>query len=110
MGPEFADQHNNLGGLYLKAGRVDDAVRHFRRALELWPDNPLIHFNLGVALLASGARAEGLEHYRIVLRDETWARIPPAVAASLGSAGESPAAVRRGLEDWIRRTEPGLTQ
>ena len=109
MGPEFADQHNNLGGLYLQAGRVDDAVRHFRRALELWPDNPLIHFNLGVALLASGARAEGLEHYRIVLRDETWARIPPAVAAALGSGGQTPAAVRQGMTNWIRRTEPGLT-
>jgi hypothetical protein len=109
MGPEFADQHNNLGGLLMQAGRVDDAVRHFRRALELWPGNPLIHFNLGVALLASGARSEGLEHYRIVLRDETWTRIPPAVAAALGSGGQTPAAVRRGLEDWIRRTEPGLT-
>jgi hypothetical protein len=109
MGPEFADQHNNLGGLYLQAGRTDDAVRHFRRALELWPDNPLIHFNLGVALIASGARAEGLEHYRIVLREETWARIPPAVAAALGSAGQTPLDVRRGMEDWIHRTEPDLT-
>jgi hypothetical protein len=108
LGPEFADLHNNLGLELLHVGRADEAARHFRRALELWPGNPLVHFNLGTALLQMGARAEGLEQYRIVLRDETWARIPPALAAVLGSNGQTPGAVRRSLEDWIRRTEPGL--
>ena len=109
LGPEFADLHNNLGLELLRIGRADQAVTHFRRALELWPGNPLVHFNLGTALLSIGAREEGLAQYRIVLRDETWARIPPALAAALGSNGRSPGAVRTGLEDWIRRTEPGLT-
>jgi tetratricopeptide (TPR) repeat protein len=109
LGPEFADLHNNLGLELVRIGRADLAVPHFRRALELWPGNPLVHFNLGTALLRTGAREEGLAQYRIVLRDETWARIPPVLAAALGSKGQSPAAVRRGLEEWIRRTEPGLT-
>ena len=109
LGPEFADLHNNLGLELMRIGRVEQAATHFRRALELWPGNPLLHFNLGTALLRLGARDEGLAQYRIVLRDETWARIPPAIAAALGSNGQTPAAVRRSLEDWIRRTEPGLT-
>jgi hypothetical protein len=109
LGPEFADLHNNLGLELMRVGRNADAAAHFRRALELWPGNPLVHFNLGTALLAIGERDEGLAQYRIVLRDETWARIPPALAAALGSGGQTPGAVRRSLEEWIRRTQPGLT-
>jgi len=44
-----------------------------------------------------------------VLRDDTWARLPPALAAALGSNGQTPGAVRQGMVDWIRRTQPGLT-
>jgi Flp pilus assembly protein TadD len=109
LGPEFADLHNNLGLELMRVGRNAEAAAHFRRALELWPGNPLVHFNLGTALLAVGERDEGLAQYRIVLRDETWARIPPALAAALGSGGQTPGAVRRSLEEWIRRTQPGLT-
>jgi tetratricopeptide (TPR) repeat protein len=30
--------HNNLGGALLTIGRVDDAIAHYRKALELRPD------------------------------------------------------------------------
>ena len=109
LGPESADLHNNLGLELRRIGRMDEAARHFQRALELWPGNPLIHFNLGTALMALGRRDEALEQYRIVLRDDTWARLPPALAAALGSNGQTPGAVRQGMVDWIRRTQPGLT-
>ena len=109
LGPESADLHNNLGIELRRIGRMDEAARHFQRALELWPGNPLIHFNLGTALMALGRRDEALEQYRIVLRDDTWARLPPALAAALGSNGQTPGAVRQSLVDWIRRNQPGLT-
>jgi Flp pilus assembly protein TadD len=109
LGPEFPDLHNNLGLVLMRVGRMEQAARHFRRALELWPGNPLVHFNLGTALMATGAREEALTQYRIVLRDETWESIPPALAAALGSNGQTPGAVRQRLVDWIRRTQPGLT-
>ena len=32
-----------------------------------------------------------------------------ALAAALGSNGQTPGAVRQSLVDWIRRTQPGLT-
>lgn len=109
LGPESADLHNNLGLELMRIGRTNEAARHFQRALELWPGNPLVHFNLGTALLAVGRRDEGLEQYRIVLRDETWERLPPALAAALGSNGQTPGAVRQSLVDWIHRTQPALT-
>jgi Flp pilus assembly protein TadD len=33
----FAEGHNDLGALYQRGGRLEDATLHYRRALELNP-------------------------------------------------------------------------
>jgi tetratricopeptide (TPR) repeat protein len=38
--PKLAIGHSVLGSVYLDAGRRDDAVREFQKALDLAPDNP----------------------------------------------------------------------
>ncbi len=38
--PDFADVHYELGVLYLKTGRVEEAKGCFRRVLELEPEHP----------------------------------------------------------------------
>ena len=48
--------------------RFDEAIRHFREALRITPDNPQIYSNLGDALLKQGQTAEAVRCYQEALR------------------------------------------
>ncbi len=59
--PDSFIAHNNLGTRRLAEGRHDDAIAHFRRAIEVAPRVAEAHLNLGNAINASTgdlARAE----------------------------------------------------
>jgi tetratricopeptide (TPR) repeat protein len=62
--PEFRDAHTNLGTEYARAGRVDEAVQHFRRALEIGPPDVIIYSNLSWACLAQRRVSEAEEFGR----------------------------------------------
>jgi len=62
--PAFADAYELLGGLYLRNRRTADAVRSYRRLLELRPDSPRAHLRLGNALAALGDLAAAAEELR----------------------------------------------
>jgi tetratricopeptide (TPR) repeat protein len=58
-----------LAMCYLGSGRPGDAVRIDRRALEIRPDDDLVHFNLANALAASGEHLpEARRHYERALQ------------------------------------------
>lgn len=38
----------NFGVLYANNAKYDDAIKEYNKALEIDPDNPLVHYNLGV--------------------------------------------------------------
>ena len=50
----------NLGTLYMKMNRVDDAVAAFQKAVEASPSSQQAQFNMGSALAATGKFAEAL--------------------------------------------------
>ncbi len=56
--------HNNLGQLELKAGRTDDAVVEFQKAVESRPQYAQAHANLGSALLKEGRFDEAIAEYQ----------------------------------------------
>jgi protein O-mannosyl-transferase len=58
----------NLGNVLLQNGRVDEAVTHFRKAMEIQPDDAGIHNNLGNALLRKGQVVEAIGQYEEALR------------------------------------------
>ncbi len=58
---------NNLGNLSLKAGRTDDAVADYRKALELKSDYANAHYNIGTALLSKGRAGEAMAHFHEAL-------------------------------------------
>jgi tetratricopeptide (TPR) repeat protein len=60
--------HNNLGNVLLKMNKVDDAMVHFQKALEIKPDFAEAHLNLGIALLQQGHVDEAIVHCRTALR------------------------------------------
>ncbi len=49
----------NLGVLYQRLGRIDDALDCGKKAVELAPREPLAHLNYGMGLLLAGELAKG---------------------------------------------------
>ena len=45
-------------------GQVNEAIAHFRKALEIESDFAPAHYNLGNALAGRGRLGEALEHYQ----------------------------------------------
>jgi tetratricopeptide (TPR) repeat protein len=64
----------NLGLLLLEDGRVDDAMVHFRAAVEARPASPKSHVNLGVGLATLGHHDDALREY------ETAVHLDPNLA------------------------------
>lgn len=56
--PQYAASQLELGELLLGAGRVDQAVAHLARALELAPKNPAVYAHLAVAYRRQGHAEE----------------------------------------------------
>ena len=62
--PDSYMGHNNLGAIFLARGEVDDALAHFERALQIFPDHANAHGNLAQALLRKGRIDDALVHFR----------------------------------------------
>jgi Flp pilus assembly protein TadD len=73
------------------AGRLDEAVPHYRRALELRPDNAEARANLGRLLMLQGKTGEAAAEFEHALSVQ-----PEAVSALTGLA-------------WIRATSTDAT-
>jgi len=79
--PDIWEAHFGLGLLERQAEDFVAAATSFRRALDLAPDQPDVMHELGVALLASGSKAEALG-----LLDRA-AALRPGQAAYIADAG-----------------------
>ncbi|HKB11872.1 MAG TPA: tetratricopeptide repeat protein [Vicinamibacterales bacterium] len=66
--PDSAPAQFNLGTALTIAGRLDEAIDCYRRALAIDPNYALAHNNLGNALLARGHADQALDHFREALR------------------------------------------
>ncbi len=56
--------HHSLGNALRQAGRLEEAVAHYRRSLEIEPDYAQSHGNLANALYLLGRDEEAIEHYQ----------------------------------------------
>ena len=62
--PNDPEAHNNLAQALERLGRVDEAVKHFERAIALVPDKWAYRFNLAHALSAAGQWDRAVAAYR----------------------------------------------
>ena len=60
--------HNNLGNALFQKGKVDDAIAHYKKALQINPDDADAHNNLGIALRQKGKVDEAIAHYKKALQ------------------------------------------
>jgi Flp pilus assembly protein TadD len=60
--------HNNLGTFLVQEGRVDEAISHFQKALEIRPDYAEAQCNLGLALFQKGRVDDAIAQYQKALQ------------------------------------------
>ena len=56
--------HNNLGNIYFRIGRMDEAMEHYQKALAIHPQYELAHNNLGLVLLQRERVEEAIIQYQ----------------------------------------------
>jgi tetratricopeptide (TPR) repeat protein len=83
------DAMHLLGLIAKQNGRVDEAISHIRRAVELAPASAILHYNLGDALAAAGRIGDAADSYRTSVRlqpelAEAWQNL----SAILEQSGE----------------------
>lgn len=69
--PEYPQAHVGLADLLLRSGRVNQALRHYRRALQLWPGSIAARRGLAAALAHQGQFAQAIEMLRAALARST---------------------------------------
>jgi len=60
--------HNNLGVTLLQKGKVDEAIVHYQKALQINPDHVEAHIDFGNALIKKGSVDEAMVHYQKALQ------------------------------------------
>jgi protein O-mannosyl-transferase len=66
--PNSCMAHDKVGLILARRGQVDEAIAHFRKALEIEPNHSEVHNNLGNAVARRGRINEAIEHYRNALK------------------------------------------
>ncbi len=92
--PNSSFAHNNLGALLARQGKLDEALVHYRKALEVNPDLEKAAVYLGVILYAKGNVAEAIEHYQRVLQlNPGFAEVHNNLGALLDRQGKADEAI-----------------
>src|SRR6266446_4370000 len=60
--------HNNLGVVYSRQGRLDEAIQEYLTALAIHPDDTEAHNNLGTAYFAQGRLEKAIQEYLTALK------------------------------------------
>ena len=62
-------ERNNLGIAFFRTGMLDDAVRQFRRTLEIAPEDPLARFHLALIAIRQGRQTEAIRELGQLARE-----------------------------------------
>jgi len=66
--PTFAIAYNNLGVVLFAKQKNEEAISHYKMALELNPDSAVAHNNLGIALFTKQKNEEAISHYKMAIK------------------------------------------
>ena len=62
--PDSSIAHGSLGRAYQDLGRLEEAIREYKKAIEIFPDNYKAYYNLGVLYDGQGALKEAVANYK----------------------------------------------
>ena len=60
--------HNNLGATLATQGKLEEAMVHFTRVLQIWPKDAEAHFNMGNVKANQGKYEEAAAYFSKALR------------------------------------------
>jgi hypothetical protein len=63
----FADLHRNLAAIFEAQGKFDDAAGHYQKALEIFENVAMTHYQLAEVLVRMGRTEQAIPHYRRAL-------------------------------------------
>jgi tetratricopeptide (TPR) repeat protein len=81
INPDYAGAHYNLGRSFFQIGRVEEAIVHYRKAIELQPRFVQAYNNLGNAFRRKGMATEAMACYQKAIELE-----PQFIPAQIGLA------------------------
>lgn len=83
--------HSNWGDALRNRGKFEEAVEHYREALQIQPVSPQAHNNLGVCLMHLGKPEEAADHFRQALQiNPSYAAARDNLSHVLTQFGRSP--------------------
>ena len=92
--PRKVRAHNNLGNALKSHGKIEEAIDHFKTALQINPGYAKAHNNLGTALAARGETDEAIKHFGLALFiDPNYAAAHSNLGVALASRNEMEKAV-----------------
>ena len=101
--------HTNLGAALNEEGRLEEAIAHYLKALQLRPDSAEAHNNLGLVLEKQGRRVEAIKHYYQALKYAPDSVVTiKNLAVSLDKSGQSAQAIQRYLH--VLRINPDAAE
>ncbi|MEA3189025.1 MAG: hypothetical protein QOD99_2855 [Chthoniobacter sp.] len=88
--------HNHMGAALYMKGERPAAFEHFKRAVELKPENPEVHNNLGLGYATFGQMDKAIEEYRraISIKDDA------AMRTNLGNALQQVKRFQEAIEQY----------
>ncbi len=102
--------HNNLGFIYYSTGRYEQAAEQYEKAIQLAPEDPIYHGNLGDSYRQLADRANAERHYlRAIELEQSAIQVNPEdpearawlgmFLAGVGRCDESEREVTRAMTD-----------
>jgi tetratricopeptide (TPR) repeat protein len=108
--PDSWRGQTNFARSLWRRGRKDEGMKHFRRALQLNPDDAGMHANLGDALAARGQRSAALREWKTALRlDPKYTNARIQIANDLKTRGQAAAALAQYREVLKERPDSAGT-
>ena len=90
--------HNNLGNVLTQQGKLQEAISHYTKALEISPNYAEAQINLGVALTRQGRLKEAIKYYSAALQlKSNSAELHNNLGVALFGLGDIPGAIKNYL-------------
>jgi uncharacterized Ntn-hydrolase superfamily protein len=100
-----AYNHMNLGDEYLTENKIEEAMKAYTKAMEMYPDNAEMIFWPAVTLAASGELEKSLPLFKKVFAmDENWAVLLPRLP-KVGQLPDNPALIQKILATAPRKKQ-----
>ncbi|MFC1636349.1 tetratricopeptide repeat protein [Planctomycetota bacterium] len=66
LNPDNADAHIHLGDACYELEKYEDAIAAYKKAIKLYPNDPVGHYDLAKAYLKIGNKDRAFEEYKIL--------------------------------------------